>query len=294
MLKKKTYYSEHGEIEEEFKEAYKTLYKEFEKLREGRKQHLNDLNSLRTEKSSLLLKVQELEEKLLETQLQLERVTNEKLTRMLSIQKSHNDKTGLGYVASSSDVPSSSKTVFVKPTVPELPPLLKINRRKRLMMMFQALSSLIPSEDLLFFHHCGLSGHVRPQCSLLKAQKAKAKKEARRQAHYGARPEPQHQTPWHQASYQVPWGQASRNQAPWSHAPQHQRPQQRFVSANHSGTYKSKPKHLRRPQEQYSGEPPVWMQNMMEWMMQSCQQPPTRRQTWAEKGSYPRKGNRRT
>jgi hypothetical protein len=29
-------------------------------------------------------------------------------------------------------------------------PLLKINRRKRLMMMFQALSRLIPSEDLLF------------------------------------------------------------------------------------------------------------------------------------------------
>jgi hypothetical protein len=27
---------------------------------------------------------------------------------------------------------------------------MKINRRKRLMMMIQALSSLIPSEDLLF------------------------------------------------------------------------------------------------------------------------------------------------
>jgi hypothetical protein len=66
----------------------------------------------------LLLKVQELEEKLLETQLQLERVTDEKLTHMLSIQKSPNDKIGLGYVAPSSDVPSSSKTVFVKPTVP--------------------------------------------------------------------------------------------------------------------------------------------------------------------------------
>jgi hypothetical protein len=105
---------------------------------------------LQTEKSSLLLKVQELEEKLLETQLQLERVTDEKLTRMLSIQKSPNDKTGLGYVASSSDVPSSSKTVFVKPTVQSFLPLLKINRRKRLMMMFQALSSLIPLEDLLF------------------------------------------------------------------------------------------------------------------------------------------------
>jgi len=53
-------------------------------------------------------------------------------------------------------------------------------------------------------------------------------------------------------------------------------------------------KNLRRSQEQYSSEPPVWMQNMMELMMQSCQQPPTGRQTWAEKGSYPRNGNRRT
>jgi hypothetical protein len=29
---------------------------------------------------------------------------------------------GLGYVASTSDIPSTSKTVFVKPTVPEPPP----------------------------------------------------------------------------------------------------------------------------------------------------------------------------
>jgi hypothetical protein len=120
-----SYYSEHSDNEVELNEAYKTLYKEYEKLREGRKQHLNDLNSLQTEKSSLLLKIQELEEKLLETKLQLERVTDEKLTRMLSIQKSPNDKTSLGYVASSSDVPSSSKTVFVKPTVPELPPTVE-------------------------------------------------------------------------------------------------------------------------------------------------------------------------
>jgi len=39
---------------------------------------------------------------------------------------------------------------------------------------------------------------------------------------------------------------------------------------------------------------PQKMQNMMELMMQSCQPPPTRRQTWAEKDSYPRRGNRRT
>jgi hypothetical protein len=79
----------------------------------------------------LLLKVQELEEKLLETQLQLDKVTDEKLTRMLSIQKSPNDKTGLGYVASSSDIPSSSKTVFVKPTVPELPPAVEDKQKEK-------------------------------------------------------------------------------------------------------------------------------------------------------------------
>jgi len=111
-----SYYSEHSDNGEELKEAYKTLYMEHEKLREGHKQHLHDLNSLQTEKSTLLHRIQELEEKLLETQLQLERVIDEKLTRMLSIQKSPTDKTGLGYVA-----PSTLKTVFVKPIVPEPP-----------------------------------------------------------------------------------------------------------------------------------------------------------------------------
>jgi predicted nucleic acid-binding Zn-ribbon protein len=73
-------------------------------LREGQKQHIHNLNSLQTEKSSLLHRIQELEEKLLKTQLQLERVTDEKLTCMLSIQKSLTDKTDLGYVAPSSEL----------------------------------------------------------------------------------------------------------------------------------------------------------------------------------------------
>jgi hypothetical protein len=76
-----------------------------------------------------LLKIQDLEEKLLETQLQLERVTDEKLTHMLSIQKSPTDKTRLRYVASASNIPSTSKTVFVKPIVPE-PPLTCVDKGK--------------------------------------------------------------------------------------------------------------------------------------------------------------------
>ena len=158
-----------------------------------------------------MLKVQELEEKLLETQLQLERVTDEKLTHMLSIQKSPHDKTGLGYVASSSDIPSSSKTVFVKPTVPEPPPTVEDKQKEKVnddVPGTQPHSIRRPP----ICHHCGLSGHVRPQCSLLKAQKAKAKKEVPRQAHYGTRPAAQHQTSWHQAPYQAPWGQAPRPQ----------------------------------------------------------------------------------
>jgi hypothetical protein len=50
---------------------------------------------------------------------------------MLSIQKSPNDKTGLEYVASSSDVPSSSKIVFVKPTVPELPTAVEDKQKEK-------------------------------------------------------------------------------------------------------------------------------------------------------------------
>jgi hypothetical protein len=65
---KGAYYSEHSDEDgEELKEAYKILYVEFEKLREARKQHIHDLNSLQTEKTSLLLKIQGLEEKQLET-----------------------------------------------------------------------------------------------------------------------------------------------------------------------------------------------------------------------------------
>jgi hypothetical protein len=41
-----SYYSKLSDNGDELKEAYKTLYVEYEKLKEGRKQHLYDLNSL--------------------------------------------------------------------------------------------------------------------------------------------------------------------------------------------------------------------------------------------------------
>jgi hypothetical protein len=217
---------------------------------------------------------------------------------MLSIQKSPTDKTGLGCVASSSDAPSSSKTVFVKPIVSEPPPTVEDKGKDKVNDDVPGTQEPHSIRRPPICHHCGLSGHVRPQCSLLKAQKAKAKNEVPRQAHRGTRPEAQHQTPWHQAPYQAPLRQAPRYQArqyqaprshaPWVQASQHQWPQQRFALA----------KHLRRPQmveaNQYHNEPPIWMQNMMEWMMTSYQHPPTRRQAWIKKDSHPLRGNRRT
>jgi hypothetical protein len=157
-----SYYSEHNDNGEELKEAYKTLYIEYEKLMEGHKQHLYDLNSLQTEKSSLLLKIQELEEKLLETQLQLERVTDEKLTRMLSIQKSPTDKTGLGYVTTSSDAPSTSKTVFVKPAVPEPPPTAEDKGKDKINDDVPSTQKPHSIRRSPICHHCSLSGHVSP------------------------------------------------------------------------------------------------------------------------------------
>jgi len=230
---------------------------------------------LKTEKSSLLDKIQELEEKLLETQLQLERVTDEKLTRMLSIQKSPTDKTGLGYVAPPSDTPSTSKTVFVKLTVPKPPPTIEDKGKDKINGDAPGTQKLPSIRRSPICHHYGLSEHVRPQCSLLKAQKAKVKKEVPRQADHGTRPLTQHH---------APWNQAPRSHAPRHQASQHQRPQQRFVPTNHSGKSKTKSKHFNRPHKmennQYCMEPPIWMQSMMEWMgqqMKSCQQPPTGR-----------------
>jgi hypothetical protein len=120
---------------------------------------------------------------------------------MLSIQKSPIDKTGLRYVAPPFDIPSTSRTVFVKPAVPEPPPTAEDKRKEKINGDVPGTQKPPSIRKSPICHHCGLSEHVRPQCSLLKAQKAKVKKEVPRQANYSIRPLAQHQTPWHQGPY---------------------------------------------------------------------------------------------
>jgi hypothetical protein len=69
---------------------------------------------------------------------------------MLSIQKKPTDNTGLGYVSPSTDTPSTSKTVFVKPAVPEPLPIAEDKGKDKINDDVPGLRSLIPSEDLLY------------------------------------------------------------------------------------------------------------------------------------------------
>jgi hypothetical protein len=119
---------------------------------------MHELNSLQTEKSSLLLKIQDLEEKL------LERVTDEKLTHILSIQKCSTDKIGLGYVASTYDISSTSKTVFVKPTILEPPPSC-VDKENAVIggegLIDAKINKRPPTNrSLPICHHCGVSGYI--------------------------------------------------------------------------------------------------------------------------------------
>jgi hypothetical protein len=173
-----SYYSENSE-EEDMQSACQLQYVEFLKPREKYKQQVLELNSLRTEKTSILRKINGLEERLLEIQLQLERVSDEKLTHMLSIQKFPTDKIGLGYVPPSiSDTPSTSKIIFVKPVIPESPPP-KVDKGKVVMegevpIIPQPLAKLPIKRKPLTCHHCGEPGHIRPNCPYWQVQRKKS------------------------------------------------------------------------------------------------------------------------
>jgi hypothetical protein len=163
-----SYYSESSDNGEELKEAYKILYVKFLKLRKTHQQHILELNGLKTEKGTLPLKIQDVEEKLLETQLQLEKVIDEKITHMLSVQKFMTDKIGLRYVASTFDISSTSKTVFENPTFQEPPPT-SVDKVKGIVggevVAAEEPSNKPPTKrSPPTCHHCGICSHIQPWC----------------------------------------------------------------------------------------------------------------------------------
>ena len=71
------------------------------------------IGALRFENNFLAEKTKKLEAELFQVRAQLERASSAKLNEMLRIQKSASDRTGLGYDFSSSNIASTSATVFV-------------------------------------------------------------------------------------------------------------------------------------------------------------------------------------
>ena len=122
---------------------------------------------------------------LFQVRAQLKRTSSAKLDEMLSFQKSASDRTGLGYDFSSPNIASSSTTVFVSPvnnvnsknnecktdiasenvdkgkSILGAPPKLekKETRNLRTKKVNNKKSQL---KKLHFCHHCGASGHTRP------------------------------------------------------------------------------------------------------------------------------------
>ena len=71
---------------------------------------------LRFENNFLAEKTKKLESEMFQVRAQLERTSSAKLNEMLSLQKFASDRTGLGYDFSSSNIASTSTTVFVPST----------------------------------------------------------------------------------------------------------------------------------------------------------------------------------
>ena len=117
--------------------AYEKLYKLFEKHeklyrlatkklsdveldREELSTNFDEANqtigALRFKNNFLAEKTKKLEAELFQVRAQLERTSSVKLDEMLSIQKSAFDRTGLGFDFSSSNIASTSASVFVPPS----------------------------------------------------------------------------------------------------------------------------------------------------------------------------------
>ena len=74
------------------------------------------IGALHFENNFLAKRTKKLEAELFQVRAQLERTSNAKLDEILNFQKSTSDRTDLGYDFSSSNIASSSTTVFASPT----------------------------------------------------------------------------------------------------------------------------------------------------------------------------------
>ena len=145
------------------------------------------IGSLRFENNLLAERTKKLKEELFHVKARLERTSSAKLDEMLSYQKSTSDRTGLGYDFSSSNISSSSTTVFVLPAnnvdsknkdVKTVLPRKNIDNGKSILGAPPKLEKKETKNPRIKngknqkskqkkqhpCHHCGATGHTRPNC----------------------------------------------------------------------------------------------------------------------------------
>ena len=139
------------------------------------------------ENNFLAKKTKKLEAELFQVRAQLETTSSAKLDEMLSIQKSASDRTGLGYDFSSSNIASTSATVFVPSSnnveienneikteldseklendKSILEASLNLEKKDVKNPRAKKTNSQKPKQEKQHLcHHCGAAGHTRPNC----------------------------------------------------------------------------------------------------------------------------------
>ena len=145
------------------------------------------IRALWFENNFLAEKTKKLEAKLFQVKAQLEMTSSAKFDEMLSFQKSASDRTDLGYDFSSPNIASSSTNVFVSPAnnvnsknndVKTILASENIDKGKSILgapLKFDKKETRNPrtkkgnnqkskQKKQHFCHHCGASGHTRPNC----------------------------------------------------------------------------------------------------------------------------------
>ena len=132
-------------------------------------------------------KTKKFEAELFQVRAQLERTLSAKLDEMLSLQKSSSNQTGLGYGFSSSNITSTSTTVFVPPSnnveienndvkidlasenIDKGKSILgapsKQDKKEAKNPKAKKANSQKPKQKKQhLYHHCGIADHTRPNC----------------------------------------------------------------------------------------------------------------------------------
>ena len=182
-----TAYKKLYKLSEKYKKLYRLTTKKLSDVELDREELFikveeanQTIGALRFENNFLAEKTKKLEAKLFQVRTQLERTSSAKLDEMLNLQKSASNRTGLGYGFSSSNIASTSTTVFVPSannveidvktyltsenldkgkSILGAPP--KQNKKKAKNPRAKKANSQKPKQKKQHLcHHCGVAGHT--------------------------------------------------------------------------------------------------------------------------------------